>query len=79
MVKKKAPGPSRTTLSKILAPFRAQFRAASRRPKGHLPGWFQNLSPSLQEQVKREAFSGDSTKLPDPAAIGNAVLEFWSR
>lgn len=77
--KKKAPAVQRTTLSKILAPFREQFRAASRRPKGKLPSWFERLSPELQTQVKAQAFAGDAAKMPDPTAIGQAVLDYWSR
>ena len=79
MVKKKAPGLPRTTLSKILKPFRDQYRAASRKPKGHLPQWLDRLSPETLAQVKAQAFTGDAAKLPDVSAIGAAVLQFWSR
>jgi hypothetical protein len=77
--KKKGAVIQRTTLSKVLKPFRDQFRAASRRPKGKMPSWLDRLSPELLAQVKAQAFTGDAAKLPNPVDIGNAVLQFWSR
>ncbi len=63
----------------MLAPFKTQFKAASRKPKGKLPGWMLNLSDSLRAQVMQEAFKVDTAAMPDPAEIGVAVLEFWGR
>lgn len=72
-------GSKRETLTKVLAPYREQFRKASRKPKGKLPSWFQNLSPHLQAQVRQEAFKADTSAMPSADEIGRAVLAFWSK
>ena len=72
-------GTKRATLSKVLAPFKEQFRAASRKPRGKMPSWFDKLSPTLQASVRAEAFKADTTAMPSAAEIGEAVLDFWSK
>ena len=78
--KKKGAGTGpRATLSKVLAPFKAQVKAANRKPRGKMPSWFDNLSPTLQASVRAEAFKADTTAMPSPEEIGTAVLDFWSK
>lgn len=72
-------GTKRETLSKVLLPFREQFKKASRKPRGKMPAWFANISPALQQQVRQEAFQADTAAMPSPAEIGSAVLDFWSK
>lgn len=79
--KKRGPvvGSTRKSLNKVLAPFKDQFKAASRKPKGKMPAWFADLSPQLQAQVRQEAFKTDMAAMPTPEEIGAAVLDFWSK
>jgi hypothetical protein len=72
-------GTKRDTLSGALKPFKEKFRAASRKPRGKMPSWFDTLSPALQASVRQEAFKADVTAMPSPQEIGEVVLDFWSK
>lgn len=72
-------GIKRETLTKVLMPFKEQFKKASRKPKGRMPSWFDTLSPTLQASIRAEAFKTDATAMPSPEEVGAAVLDFWSK
>ena len=44
-----------------------------------MPAWFDQLSASLQNQIRQEAFKTNTAAMPSPEEIGAAVLDFWQK